>query len=357
MGKGKVKAGMTGRLLSVLLVCCLLFGGCGKSDGNMKVVLTTGFGRNEVFRIEDISCTVPEIMVYITNIQNHYEEVYGSRIWDMQIDGVSLEDNVKETALAKIAQIKAMTLLARRNGLELSDAEKSIVKEAAAKYFDSLNATEIEKMGINEATIVSLYEEYALSDKLYHDLIKDINPEISDDEARTITVEHILIKTYSVDGNKTQVPYTDYAKQQAKQRAEEICQMAKNGDNFEELAAKYSEDDTITYSFGKGEMEKEFEEAAFNLGTEEISDVVETRFGYHIIKCLSTFNREVTDENKKKIVEQRKEEAFGDEYDSFVESLTRNLNDNLWQSITFIHDEEVTTSDFFDVYDSFLSES
>lgn len=344
------------RLLVLFMALCLLLSGCGKVNSDTKVILTTGFGRNEIFRIEDLSCTVPEIMVYITNIQNRYEKIYGSKIWDTQIEGVSLEKNVKETALAKMAQIKAMTLLAKKNNLKLTDEEIATAKKAAAQYYDSLNQTEIETMGINEDTIESLYREYALSDKLYHDLIKDINPEISDDEARTITVEHILIKTYSVDGGGNQIPYTDYAKEQAKKRAQEVCKLAKEGTDFEELAEKYTEDSTITYSFGKGEMEVEFEDAAFNLGTDEISNVVETRYGYHIIKCLSTFNREVTDENKKKIVEERKEEAFGDEYDSFVESLNRNLNASLWDTITFIHDEEVTTSDFFDIYDSYFAE-
>ena len=328
--------------------------GCGNNSDETKVVLTTGFSRNEVFRIEEESCTVPEIMVYLTNIQNHYEQVYGSKIWDTQIDGVTLEDNVKETALAKMAQIKAMTLLAKKNQVTLTDSEKQTVEEAAKKYFDSLNASEIELMGINEDTITNLYEEYALSDKLYNYLIKDINPEISDDEARTITVEHILIKTYTIDEDGKKIEDTSYANEEELAKAEKICELAKSGENFDDLVSKYSEDDTATYSFGKGEMEPEFEEAAFNLGTDEISDVVQTRFGYHIIKCISTFNREVTDANKVKIVEQRKEEVFGDEYEAFVQSLTRNLNKDLWKQITFIHNAEVTTSDFFENYDVYF---
>lgn len=346
------------RMLSCLL--CLIFlvalTGCGAGTDGTKVVLTTGFGKNEIFRIEETSCQLPEIMVYLTNIQNRYEKIYGSQIWDTQIDGVTLQENVKEMALAKMAQIKAMTLLANKHNVTLNDDEKKMAKEAAAIYYDSLNDVEIEKMGINEKNIVSLYEEYALSEKLYHYLIKDINPEISDDEARTITVEHILIKTYTVDEDGNQVKDTNYAKSVAYNRAKEIYELAKAGDNFDDLIEKYSEDDTAVYSFGKGEMEPEFEEVAFNLGTDEISDIVETRFGYHIIKCISTFNREVTDANKIKIVEKRKEEVFGEEYDSFVASLTRNLNKELWNQVTFIHDEEVTTSDFFEVFDSHFLE-
>lgn len=344
------------RILPACLLGVFLLTGCGSEADNKKVVLTTGFGKNEVFRIEEASCSKAEMLVYLTNIQNHYENVFGSQIWETNIDGVSLEENVKDTALAKMAQIKAMTLLAQKHNVTLTEEEQTKVEEAAAEYYHSLNETEIELMGITENTIVSLYSEFALSNKLYHYLIKDINPEISDDEARTITVEHIHIKTYHLDENGNKVEYSDYAKKQAYETAYEVAKSAKAGEDFHRLADKYSEDETLTYSFGKGEMEAGFEEAAFNLGTNEISDVVETQYGYHVIKCISTFNKEVTDENKKKIVEERKKEVFGEEYETFTGSLVKNLNKELWDEITFIHDEKVTTSDFFEIYNKYFED-
>lgn len=338
--------------LALVLMGSMLLSGCSAKGDNVKVVLTTGFGKNEVFRIEESSCSKAEIMVYLTNIQNRYETVYGSKIWETNINGVSLEENVKETALARIAQIKAMTLLAEKHNVTLTSEEENKVKEAAADYYGTLNETEIAQMGITEDTIVTLYSEFAISDKLYDYLIKDINPEISDDEARTITVEHILIKTYNLNENGEKTEYSEYAKKQAYETALEVVKSAQAGADFHALADKYNEDDVMTYSFGKGEMEPGFEEAAFNLGTDEISGVVETQFGYHIIKCINTFNREVTDENKKKIVEERKKEVFDEEYQTYAASLVKNLNKELWNEITFIHEEEVVTSNFFEVYDS-----
>lgn len=344
------------RILPLFLIGGMLLSGCDREQENMKVVLTTGFGKNEVFRIEEISCSRAEIMVYLTNIQNHYENVFGSRIWETNIDGVSLEENVKETALAKMAQIKAMTLLAEKHSVSLTEEEMKLVEEAATEYYGSLNDTEKQMMGVSEDTIKSLYSEFAVSNKLYHYLIKDINPEISDDEARTITVEHILIKTYNLNEKGEKVEYSDYAREQAYQTAQNVAKRAQAGEDFHMLADEYNEDDAMTYSFGKGEMEPGFEEAAFNLGTDEISDVVETQFGYHVIKCISTFNQDVTDEHKTKIVEERREEVFGEEYETFVDSLVKNLNKELWNEITFIHDEEVTTSDFFEIYDKYFEE-
>ena len=104
-------------------------------------------------------------------------------------------------------------------------------------------------------------------------------------------------------------------------------------------------------SFGKGEMEEAYETEAFSLETDQISNIVETKQGYCIIKCVNTFNREETDANKLEIAQARRNEAFGREYNSFVEGLVRDLNEELWDSIGFVREDAVTTSDFFGVYE------
>lgn len=348
------------KFIAVILIILLTAGSlaaCGARGGTTKVIFTTGFGKDEVFRIEGESCRLSEIMVYLTTTQNQYENVYGEEIWNASLDGVTLEENVKETVLAKIAQIKTMYLLAKEKEVELSAEELLLVDKAAGEYFSSLNETEIEVMKVTMETIRNLYAQYAMADKVYQKIIQGINPEISDDEARTITVQHILIKTYTTNGAGKIVEYSENSKEYAYQQAGEIYELAVNGENnFQDLAAKYSEDANITYSFGKGEMDQVFEDAAFRLETDEISQVVESESGYHIIKCINTFNREETDANKLKIVEQRRKEVFGQEYDEFVSSLARSLNEKLWDSVTLIHDAQVTTADFFDIYAKYFPE-
>ena len=85
-------------------------------------------------------------------------------------------------------------------------------------------------------------------------------------------------------------------------KAGEILTKVKAGEqSFEELAKEYSEDMTADSGgdlgfFSRGQMVPEFEEAAFNLGEGEVSDLVKTRFGYHIIKVLEKTTNEETGE-------------------------------------------------------------
>ena len=343
---------MAAALLTVLF---LLLSGCMDSLKGSKVVLTTGFEKNEVFRIEDMSCTLPEAMVYLINTKNRYESVYGREIWNVSLDGVTLEENIKETVLAQLAQQKTMNLLARQNGVALSEEEEARVMQAAETYFQSLSEEEKSALQITVKDVEELYREYALARKVYQYIIKDINPEISDDEARTITVQYIYFRTCVLDGTGKKIEYSEEEKQEILRKAEEVRFQLKNEEaDFEELILKYSDSEEGTCSFGKGEKDQAFEDAAFNLETDEISDIVETPDGYYLIKCISTFNRTETDANKVKIVEKRREEVFGQEYEDFVAALTRNLNEDLWQSVSLAGTENITTSDFFDVFDKYF---
>lgn len=343
---------MAAALLTVLL---LLLSGCMDSLKGSKVVLTTGFEKNEVFRIEDMSCTLPEAMVYLINTKNRYESVYGREIWNVSLDGVTLEENIKETVLAQLAQQKTMNLLARQNGVALSEEEEARVMQAAETYFQSLSEEEKSALQITVKDVEELYREYALARKVYQYIIKDINPEISDDEARTITVQYIYFRACVLDGTGKKIEYSEKEKQEILRKAEEVRFQLKNEEaDFEELILKYSDSEEGTCSFGKGEKDQAFEDAAFNLETDEISDIVETPDGYYLIKCISTFNRTETDANKVKIVEKRREEVFGQEYEDFVAALTRNLNEDLWQSVSLAGTENITTSDFFDVFDKYF---
>lgn len=340
-----------------LLFCLIVLSltGCAKSLEDTKLVLTTGLSKDELFRVENISCHKPEIMVYLTNMQNQYESVYGSEIWNTQVDGQTLESNVKDNALAKMAQVKTMNLMAANKGLELSTQELKRVDTATDIYYDSLNNTEISLMGIDRDTIHSLYAEYLLAQKVYQYIIKDVNPEVSDDEARNITIEYILIKTYSIDGTGRRIQYSENARRDAKRRADEAYERAKDGESFDTLIAEYSEADEIQVSLGKDDIESDrVRTILFDLANNELSTVIEVEDGYLIAKCLNTYDLDETDQNKITIVEHEREAVFGEEYDAYVVELTRMLNDTLWNNITFIHDENVNTSDFFEVADNNL---
>jgi len=110
----------------------------------------------------------------------------------------------------------------------------------------------------------------------------------------------------------------------AKKTTEEIKQKLDKGEDFGDLAMKYSDDPGSSQNggdlgfFGRDEMVPEFEKVAFSLNVGSTSDIIETEFGYHIIKVeAKKASRKVNYDEVKNdlmnyIFEKKAEKKYGD---------------------------------------------
>jgi len=192
---------------------------------------------------------------------------------------------------------------------EISDEDVQAQLDKVVDYYASSKEEFEEIIKKNGQTIEdvknNIRENMATQEKIKAvlDSVK-ANVEVTDQEIakqyEEVTASHILIKT------------DDKTDAEAKAKAKEVLAKAKAGEDFAKLAEKYSEGPSASRggklgSFTRGRMVKPFEEAAFSMGVGEISDLVKTEFGYHIIK--------VTD----------KKEASGKEFEEKKEELRKEL--------------------------------
>ena len=314
------------------------------------VVVTGGFAEGEVFRINTLSCSRSEMNIYLTNMANAYEATFGEQIWTTSAGNTTIEDAFKETVLAKVTRIKVLNLMAKEEKISLSGDEKKSLKKAAKAYMKTLSKNEKAELGADEDLVYQMYSEYALAEKVYNSIVDEVNFEISDDDARSITVEQIFIKTYHEDTHGRLTDYSDAAKAEAKERALAIREKAVTESDFESLCALYNEEDESTHTYRRGEMPEAYENVAFALEEGEISYVITTDDGYYIVKCISTYERKATNENKEAIINEAKRKAFEEKYNEFLPNVIANINEKEWENIKIIHNSEMKTDSFFDIY-------
>ena len=146
-----------------------------------------------------------------------------------------------------------------------------------------------------------------------------------------VKASHILVKI-EVDSVSHD---TAQAKKKAEQRAEKIYQEAKGGANFDSLAKGYSQDlGSKTRGgdlgfFPRGRMVKQFEDAAFSLGIGEISEPIETQFGYHIIKVTDKKNegyQELDNNLREELKARLRSEKEKQEAEDYVKHLEETAN-------------------------------
>ena len=102
-------------------------------------------------------------------------------------------------------------------------------------------------------------------------------------EDKTASVRHILLMTQGM---------SDSAKASQRVKIQGILDRAKAGEDFATLAGQYTEDPGsksnggLYENFGRGQMVKAFEDAAFTVPVGQVSDIVETEYGFHILQIL-----------------------------------------------------------------------
>ncbi|HEV2112558.1 MAG TPA: peptidylprolyl isomerase, partial [Terriglobales bacterium] len=171
-----------------------------------------------------------------------------------------------------------------------------------------------------------------------------------------VKASHILVKVEpGVDGKID--PKADAA---ARAKAEGILKQLKAGANFEELAKKESDDKGSAINggslgfFQRGQMVPEFEKVAFSLAPGQMSDLVKTQFGYHIIRVDDKHIAGIPPLAQVKdkidpIVKQQKAQQRAEQLSSQVESEARSQG---LDAAAAKHSLEVVTTDWFGRGDS-----
>ena len=212
-------------------------------------------------------------------------------------------DEAVSNIVAKLPEDMSFADILDKQGLTLDEARKQISEGLAINKFIE-DVTKELKAG--EEAIAKFYEENA------HYFEKPEQVEAS----------HILIKVDAADAtNKT-------VKAAAKAKAESLRAQILAGTNFAELAAIHSDCPSKAQggnlgSFGRGQMVKPFEDAAFALGTNEVSEVVETQFGFHVIKVTgkTPAGKTPLDEVREKIEEHLSGEQKMEAVQKLIEDL------------------------------------
>jgi peptidyl-prolyl cis-trans isomerase D len=161
-----------------------------------------------------------------------------------------------------------------------------------------------------------------------------------------VKVRHILIKVDPKADAKTDAA--------AKQKAEDILKQLRAGGNFADLAKKNSDDPGSKDQGGElgfikhGVTVPEFDKAAFSLQPGQISDLVKTQFGYHIIQTeeKQTAHTRSLDEVKPTIlaVLQRQKEAQAQQ--AFAQQLAKEAQKNGMAQTAAAHHLQVVTTDY-----------
>ncbi len=282
---------------------------------------------------EQVTYTKPQIMIIAATERNRYQQVYTDKIWDAVMEnGETFEEYLLEQVRVFMENLKTMTLLARDRGIALSSGEQDKVRRLARDYYSQLSRAEIEYMGITEEDAVILYQDYYTANKVVAELTKDVDLEVSDSEAKVITIRRVRLS--------------------GREAAEAMhARLMEEGSDFSAIAREVTGSTPPEEQLARGEELEILEEAAFRLSTGEISPVTESEDSFYIIQCVNDYDMDATRERKSQIHKERKNWAFQQIYAQFQTEHKVSIPDELWSEISFEGGEDVMTNNFFSLYE------
>lgn len=291
-----------------------------------------------VLSVGDTEVSYREVLLYMQSYKEEYESLYGEDIWSYTIDneGNTFESLFKEQLLEEIKYLKTVCAQAQELEITLGEDELLDVDEYTADFMSSFTAEQLEHYKIDKEIVKKIYMDNVLANKIYESLTLNVDTDVSDEEARQMVLQYILVANHTYDEEGNRVEYNEEQLKQAKERADQLREQALTEENFYTLASANTDDeDEIEITAGKGDMMTELEKVAFSMKQGEISNVIETDMGYFILYCVSELDREATDAVKEELIAKRQEEAFDTRYTEWEKNTKTSLNDELWNSISF----------------------
>ncbi|MDZ7860756.1 MAG: peptidylprolyl isomerase [Candidatus Krumholzibacteriota bacterium] len=273
-----------------VMISLFLLNGCSGEKENADSAGTKG---DEAADASEVVAVVNGVDITENELSDKIDEIKKSGQGNnrMQMGG-----QLRREALANMINYELLVMAAEDEGITVSEEDLSerITEIKTGYQSEEQFLNRLKELGMNEAEfekrLAMKIKIQKLIDKQtagiesppesevreYYDSNRDIFK-----QPEQVSASHILIKVNEEDDSET--------KKKKREKLEGILKDIRNGASFSENASLYSEGPSKSKGgnlgfFSKTDMVQPFSEAAFSMDKGEISDIVETRFGYHIIK-------------------------------------------------------------------------
>ncbi len=301
------------------------------------VIIISDLTKTEIMKVNDTSisagyfnyCLYTAQLTLAENLGTTNERI--AEMWTSSLGDITFDRYLCDITTDRIVALKSAVTEAKKLGVELGKSDRNRIEETISTLrsnydTDAEYAAALEELGTTEADLKVYLEDAMYVNLLYDEYQKQYG--MNDYEIKKyldrnyVQAQHILISTEGLDDEQCA---------QKLKLAKEVLSKAKAGKKFEDLVKEYGEDPGAEsypqgYLFTKGEMVPEFEAAAFGLKVGAVSNIVETTYGYHIIKRVANvYTDEIIDETGAALIADKVEAIF----EGYVNSAVITENENM----------------------------
>ena len=261
--------------------------------------LLAGTARAEPILLDKIIAVVDDKIVLRSDVENKLRMELITRRVDVRTVPQAELENMFNKILENEIQRNLLLVRAREDSIEVDDERVEEMVRAQIRYikeqFGAANfAEELKKEGLTERQMRDQYREHfrnqyledSMSQMLAQQVkvsprdIKEFEEKYRRGESSSVSLSHIFIEPAASTEQQDKI----------RPQAEAVLERIRAGEDFAALAKEYSQDPGSASQggdlgfFGRGTMVPAFEDVAFSLKVGEVSDLVQSQFGFHIIR-------------------------------------------------------------------------
>lgn len=322
--------------------------GCGKLDGTQTAATIDG---------EKVTLGLASYMLRDTQAQteSYYKmfaqsagmEVSGN-IWeDKGDDGKTFAETTKNNVMDTLKELYALKSHASEYGVEISEDELAKIEEVTAAFMEANSEDVLEELAVSEEDINTYLELMTIRQKMHDPMVEDVDQEVDADEVNQSKVTFVKVSTEGtkMDDDGQTIALTDEEKAEKKKIAEEVKAKVEASANvaeadMEALAQEVNKDfSAVTRNFttagGESEtLDEKVRESVANLNDGElVSQVVEGRDGYYVVRLDLKYDEQATQSKKDTIISGREQEMYENLLDKWTMDVEMNVEEDVWKQV------------------------